>query len=126
MLAKLLKASSLFLILLGCEKKYEYIEPRAVTTIQVNFKEQSGSARNTISLYSVPDQYTPEQAWPLVVALQGYGDHATAFHDLWKSVTDSLGGTNRQFDLGDESRDYRNNSECEPVRIRMISFSVLW
>jgi len=41
--------------------------------------------------YFVPDKYTPEQAWPLVVALHGYGDNAAAFHDLWKSVTDSLG-----------------------------------
>jgi alpha-beta hydrolase superfamily lysophospholipase len=81
----------LFLILLGCGKKYEYIEPRTVATLQVNFKDQSGSARNTISLYSVPDEYAPEQAWPLVVALHGYGDNAAAFHDLWKSVTDSLG-----------------------------------
>ena len=81
----------LFLILLGCEKKYDYIEPRAVATIQVNFKDQSGCARNTMSLYSVPDQYTPEQAWTVVVALYGYGDTAASFHDLWKSITDSLG-----------------------------------
>jgi len=91
MISKFLKASPLFLILLGCGKKYEYIEPRSVATIQVNFKDQNGSARNTVSLYSVPDKYTPEQAWPLVVALHGYGDTATAFHNLWKSVTDSLG-----------------------------------
>jgi len=91
MVSRLLKASPLFLILFGCGKKYEYIAPRSVTTIQVNFKNQSGSAGNTISLYSVHDKYTPEQAWPLIVALHGYGDHAAAFHDLWKSVTDSLG-----------------------------------
>jgi poly(3-hydroxybutyrate) depolymerase len=91
MIHKFLKASPLFLILLGCEKKYDYIEPRAVATIQVNFKDHSGSARNTISLYSVPDKYAPEQAWPLVVALHGYGDNAASFHDLWKTVTDSLG-----------------------------------
>lgn len=76
----------LFLILLGCEKRYDYIEPRAVATIQVNFKDQSGSARNIIGLYSVPDKYSPEQAWPLVIALHGHGDNAVAFHDLWKSV----------------------------------------
>jgi len=92
MISKFLKTSPLFLILLGCGKKYEYIEPRAVATIQVNFKNQSGSARNTISLYSVPDKYSPERAWPVVVALHGYGDHSAAFHDLWKSVTDSLVG----------------------------------
>lgn len=91
MISKLLKAPLLFLILLGCEKKYDYIEPRAVAAIQVNFKDQSGSARNTTSLYTVPDKYTPKQAWPLVVALHGHGDNAAAFHDLWKSVTDSLG-----------------------------------
>jgi len=91
MISKLLKTIPLFLILLGCGKKYGYIEPRSVATIQVKFKDHSGSARNTISLYSVPDQYTPEQAWPLVVALHGYGDTAASFHDLWKSVTDSLG-----------------------------------
>ena len=86
-----LKASPFFLILLVCGKKYEYIESRATATIQVNFKDQSGSARNTMSLYSVPAKYRPEQAWPLVVALHGYGDNAAAFHDLWKSATDSLG-----------------------------------
>jgi len=86
-----LKASPLFLILLGCGKKYEHIEPRSVATIQVNFKDQSCSIRNTISSYSVPAKYTPERAWPLVVALHGHGDTAAAFHDLWKSVTDSLG-----------------------------------
>jgi len=81
----------LFLILLGCGKKYDYIEPRLVATLQINFKDQSGSVQNTISLYSAPDKYSPERAWPLVVALHGYGDNAAAFHDLWKSVTDSLG-----------------------------------
>lgn len=86
MISKFLKVFPLFLILLGCEKKYEYIEPRPTATVQVNFKDQSGSARNTISLYSAPDKYTPEQAWPLVVALHGHGDTAAAFHDLWKSV----------------------------------------
>jgi len=44
MISKLLKASPLFLILLGCEKKYDYIEPRATATIQVNFKDQNGGA----------------------------------------------------------------------------------
>ena len=92
MISKFLKASPLFLILFGCEKKYDYIAPRAAATIQVNFKDQSGSARNTISLYSVPDKYSSERAWPVVVALHGYGDTAAAFHDLWKSVTDSLVG----------------------------------
>lgn len=87
MISKFLKASPLFLVLLGCGKKYDYIEPRAVTTIHVNFKHLSGSARNTISLYSVPDKYAAEQAWPLVVALHGHSDHAATFHDLWKSVT---------------------------------------
>jgi len=86
MISEFLKVAPLFLILLGCGKKYDYIEPRAVATIQVNFKDQGGSARNTISLYSVPDKYTPKQAWPLMVALHGLGDHAAAFHDLWKSV----------------------------------------
>jgi poly(3-hydroxybutyrate) depolymerase len=90
MLSGLLKTSPLLLILLGCGKKYEHIEPRAAATLQVNFKNQSGSASNTISLYSVPDKYTSKHAWPLVVALHGYGDHAAAFHDLWKSVTNSL------------------------------------
>jgi len=91
MISKFLKTSPFFLILLGCGKMHDYIEPRSITTIQVNFKDQSGSARNTMSLYSVPNKYAPEQAWPLVVALHGHGDTAAAFHDLWKSVTDSLG-----------------------------------
>lgn len=56
--------------------------------------QNSGSNRskNTKNLYFMPDKYTPKQTWPLVVALHGYGDNATAFHDLWKSVTDSLVG----------------------------------
>jgi phospholipase/carboxylesterase len=39
----------------------------------------------------VPEGYTPSKAWPLLVALHGYGSGADPFHDLWQEATTDAG-----------------------------------
>ncbi|MCK5148169.1 hypothetical protein KAR48_15545 [bacterium] len=79
------------LIFVNCGDQYPTITPKYVTTGQINFKGIDGTKKNAIFLYSVPTQYLPQKSWPLLITLHGYGSNATAFHELWKSVTDSLG-----------------------------------
>ena len=86
-----LRVWPLWTIVFGCGANYEKIEPGTLTTIQVKFRGPEGSDQQTTCLYSVPNRYVPDETWPLVVALHGHGSNAAAFHDLWKSVTDSLG-----------------------------------
>lgn len=41
-------------------------------------------------LMTVPEKYTPNRAFPLLIALHGSGDRSEAFHDFWKKPADSL------------------------------------
>jgi len=78
-------------LIFGCGKKHDYLRPGSTATIAVHFKDLNGVSKSIACSYSVPAQYTPAQKWPLIVALHGYGGHAAEFHDLWKTITDSLG-----------------------------------
>jgi phospholipase/carboxylesterase len=70
---------------------FKPIPPGCATLGEVRFRGSNGGDKKTRFIYSVPNGYTPKKSFPVVVALHGGGDNAAAFHDLWKSVTDSMG-----------------------------------
>jgi phospholipase/carboxylesterase len=77
--------------LVGCAEQFKPIPPGYITIGEIQFNSSRGEAIKTRFLYSVPIGYTPEKSYPLVIALHGGGDNMVAFHDLWKSVTDTMG-----------------------------------
>ena len=83
----------LFLIsmLVGCSNQYEQIPPKFITSGNINFAGIDGNKKSIKFLYSVPHNYDINRSFPLIIALHGDGSNAEAFHDLWKSVTDTLG-----------------------------------
>lgn len=55
----------------------------------ISFIPGSDSVKTSF-VFSVPPNYNPENSYPLVVALHGYGSSDYSFHDVWKPATDSL------------------------------------
>ncbi|MBN2410690.1 dienelactone hydrolase family protein [candidate division KSB1 bacterium] len=78
-------------LLLSCGRSYDHIPPRQVTAGEIHFQGTQGEPVQNTFLYSVPQNYDPGNSYPMIVTLHGGGSNATAFHDLWKSTTDSLG-----------------------------------
>jgi len=78
-------------LLLGCGKSYDTVLPKSVIPGEINFQGINGENVHTTFLYSVPQNYHSKNSYPMIVALHGGGSNAAAFHDLWKSTTDSLG-----------------------------------
>jgi predicted esterase len=91
MISKLLKLLLLLSLFSGCGNEYGFIEPGRITSVEIHFRERTGKTKSINCLYSVPLNYHPEKAWPLIITLPGDGSNAAAFHDLWKPVTDSAG-----------------------------------
>ncbi len=87
----LLNLLLLLTLITGCENEYEFIEPDATASVEFQIRDRAGNTKSIKYLYSVPVNYDPEKAWPLVVTLHGDGSNALAFHDLWRPATDSLG-----------------------------------
>lgn len=79
----------LLLITFACNKRYEYIAPGEIETIQVRLQNSFDDHKGISCIYSVPQRYTSENEWPLIMALHGDGSSAAAFHDLWRPVADS-------------------------------------
>jgi len=86
-------ASSLIILLLTvhCGNDFQKIDSKPIHSGQLELKRLVGPNKLITFLFSVPNNYNPQQPYPLLVALHGYGDCAAAFHDLWKPATDSLG-----------------------------------
>ena len=80
-----------FLFCFRCENHFKSIPPGHITIGEIRFTGSDGGEKRTRFMYSVPNGYNPEKSFPVVVALHGGGDNAAAFHDFWKSVTDTLG-----------------------------------
>ena len=80
-----------FLILINCSDKYSDFEPGLTLTGEVKFKSTNTIEKVGQFVYSVPTGYNPKTSWPLIITLHGYGSNAMAFHDLFKSVTDTMG-----------------------------------
>jgi poly(3-hydroxybutyrate) depolymerase len=80
-----------FLSYLRCTDHFKSISPGQITIGEIRFTGSDGGEKKTRFTYSVPNGYTPGKSFPAVIALHGGGDNMTAFHDLWKSVTDSMG-----------------------------------
>jgi predicted esterase len=91
MISKLLKLLLFFSLFSGCGNEYGFIEPCTTTSVEIHFRELTGNTKSINCLYSVPVNYNPEKAWPLIITLHGDGSNAVAFHYLWKPVTDSAG-----------------------------------
>jgi predicted esterase len=105
-----------FFLLLSCGRSYDPIPPRQVTAGEIHFQGAQGKPVQNTFLYSVPVNYHPKNSFPMIVALHGGGSNAVAFHDLWKSTTDSLGFVllTPRGDAGDETgigRSWGENAE---------------
>lgn len=91
MMKRIFKTCLWLLILIDCGNQYQPIPPESVHFGEATFKGSGGHEIVTKFIYSVPGNYSPEKSFPLIIALHGYGSNAAAFHDLWKSVTDTSG-----------------------------------
>lgn len=81
----------MFLIIIHCRDKYSDFEPGLTLTGEVKFKTKNATEKIGKFVYSIPTGYNSKTSWPLIIALHGYGSNAMAFHDLWKSLTDTTG-----------------------------------
>ncbi len=81
----------IFFIIIGCSPKYPDGKPGAMLSGEVTFEAENGQEKMGRFVYSVPLSYNPKTSWPLIITLHGYGSNAPAFHDLWKTVTDTQG-----------------------------------
>lgn len=79
------------LCIMGCGPDYDPIEAGQIRAFRVPVVETGTGASETLCLFSVPQGYTPDRSWPMVVALHGYGSSARLFHDLWQRVTVDAG-----------------------------------
>jgi predicted esterase len=77
----------LSLALAGCGPDYEPFDPDETRVFQVPIGDIGSDGDRTPCLFSVPTDYAPDRAWPLVVVLHGYGSSADWFHTLWRPVT---------------------------------------
>ena len=78
-------------VLVSCGNHFSPIPPGYITQGEATFKGSNGREIKSSFLFSVPYNYNPKRSFPLIVALHGYGSNSAAFHDLWKSSTDTLG-----------------------------------
>ncbi|KAA3656607.1 MAG: hypothetical protein DWQ10_15005 [Calditrichaeota bacterium] len=76
----------IFLLFLCCGNDYMPIDPGISHRMSINYADQNNQPQQAVALYSVPENYTPVNAYPLIIALHGYGSNAAAFHDLWRRV----------------------------------------
>jgi phospholipase/carboxylesterase len=72
---------------IACGADYEPIDAGQVLAFDIPLGDPSRAAERTICLFSVPEDYDPDRAFPLLVALHGYGSGAAPFHDLWSRAT---------------------------------------
>ena len=92
-----MNTSCRLLLLLGmitcirCGDQFQSIPPGQVTIGEIEYPSADGGKKKSRFMYSVPNAYAPGKSFPFVIALHGGGDNMAAFHDLWKSATDSLG-----------------------------------
>ena len=75
----------------ACGKKYEQLEPGSTKLVRVQIITDNGQPQTVNCLYSIPDNYTTDKSWPLLVALHGDGSNAAAFHDLWQNAATQAG-----------------------------------
>ncbi|MEJ2627973.1 MAG: PHB depolymerase family esterase [bacterium] len=78
-------------MIIACSPKYPDCKPGAMLSGEVTFAAENGKEKIGHFVYSVPLSYDSKTSWPLIITLHGYGSNALAFHDLWKTVTDTMG-----------------------------------
>ena len=79
------------LIIPACRNGYPDMKPLSVHKIDILFEGVNKDRINTTFIFSIPEKYNPQKSWPLLITLHGSGSNASAFLDLFKPVTDSLG-----------------------------------
>ena len=47
--------------------------------------------KSITTIYQVPEYYSPDKKFPLMVILHGHGENAEAFAEVWREATNSLG-----------------------------------
>jgi phospholipase/carboxylesterase len=75
----------------GCGPDYPGVRPGEVRAFNVPVEGAGSAPDSTLCLFSVPEGYTPDKPFPLVVALHGAGSSAARFHDLWRPFTQVSG-----------------------------------
>jgi predicted esterase len=84
------------LLLLSCGPGHEPLDPSRVMVATIPLGAggaggAGGAAGAAECHFSVPPGYAPDRAWPVVIALHGYGSHAGRFHLVWKPAADAAG-----------------------------------
>jgi len=77
-------------LLAGCQSPRS-LPPGRTIRAQLTVPGSVQDSTSTEVYLSVPPSAGKQRSFPLVVVLHGYGDHAAAFHELWKPAADSLG-----------------------------------
>jgi predicted esterase len=81
----------LIILMSACHNHYPEMKPLSVQKGAIIFEGVNKEQINTIFIFSIPEKYDPHKSWPLLMTLHGSGSNASAFLDLFKPVTDSLG-----------------------------------
>jgi predicted esterase len=77
--------------IISCSTDYPDIKSLSIQKGEITFEGVNKDQIKTTFVCSVPEQYNPQQSWPLLIALHGSGSNADAFLELFKPVTDTLG-----------------------------------
>jgi phospholipase/carboxylesterase len=75
--------AAIILGLSGCGESLREINPALTQAYRIPVIRPDGAEDSTLCLVSVPSGYSPDRAWPLLVALHGYGSSAERFHVVW-------------------------------------------
>jgi poly(3-hydroxybutyrate) depolymerase len=111
------------LMVAGCGPDYPRLRPGEVRAFKVPLTSSGQPADSTLCLFSVPAGYTPDESFPLIVALHGGGSSAARFHELWRPVTQASGivlATPQGEQSGPDGIGYRWGPEGETTVRRSI------
>ena len=82
---------SVFFIVSNCENNSIQLLPGLTTTCQMRYLGHDGYRKVLYFLLSIPNNYTSEGKFPLVIILHENGNKAESTHNFWKTITDSIG-----------------------------------
>lgn len=79
------------LLISACTPDYQEIPSGKVHSFSVLLDCPAGSSVESMCFFSVPPEYTPKKAWPLLVVLHGYGSGGARFHAIWHEAAAESG-----------------------------------
>jgi phospholipase/carboxylesterase len=116
------------LLCAGCGPDHPGLTPGDVRAFNVPVEGSGPASDSTLCLFSVPEGYTPDKSFPLVVALHGGGSNAARFHAIWQPAAHARGfvlATPQGEQIGPEGIGFRWGPNAEETVRRSID-AMLW